>query len=148
MNLYWDMQEQKLVTGLTDSRKITRLTFVLRDYIPVSLYLLEAQSNINEPYAVTSITAGHAIKFGAKEALTDATYLSEQATWTETGSGSDLYYAGSIPLDDAALIAALVGETSLDLYAEFTTQDGDGKHYLSTQFTLRVIPDVITGGEA
>lgn len=148
MNLYWDLQDQKLVYGLTNSRKVERVTYVLRDFVPVSLYLLETQANVNQPYTVRAITSGHAIKFGAKAALTDETYLSELATWTETGSGQGLYYAGSIPLNSAALIAAMVGVLELDLIAELTTQDGDGKHYLSTQFTLRVKPDVITGGEA
>lgn len=147
MNLFIDIANQKMIRSLSGGT-VTGYTFVLRDALPVKLYLVAEQSNITAPYAVTAITAGHSVKFGAKLALTDTTYLVEQATWTETGSGSDTYYAASIPLDGAALIAAVSGLASLALHAEFTTQDGDGKHYSSTQFTLTIIPDVITGSEA
>jgi hypothetical protein len=147
-NLYWAVDEQRLVPGIGGGETVSTITSVLRDAMPVAIYLVTAQDSITAPYAVTSIGAGLSIKFGAKAALTDATYLSEQATWTETGSGSTLRYEASIPLDGAALIAAMTGLSSLTLFAEFTTQDGDGKHYDSTRFSLKIIPDVITGSEA
>jgi len=148
MNIFWDIQGQQLIPGLNGGGAITLYTVVLRDVWPVSLYLCAEQSNINVPYAVSAITSGHAVKFGAKSALTATTYLSEQATWTSAGSGSTQRYEASIPLDGAALIAAMTGLMALDLIAEFTTRDADGNEYLSTQFNITVVPDVITGSES
>jgi hypothetical protein len=147
MNLYWNIDNQQMLASLYGGTLPT-VTMVLRDKFPVDLYLVTAQASVIEPYAVTTITAGHAVKFGAKLALSDTTYLAEQDTWTETGSGATTHYAAAIPLDGATLIAAMAGLSALDLLAEFTTQDADGKHYLSTKWALRVIPDVITGSEA
>ena len=147
MNLFWNINAQQLIPGLAGGGAVTLIICVLRDALPVSLYLCNEQSNISTPYAVTAITSGHSVKFGAKAALTDLTYLSEQATWTPAGSGATQRYEAGIPLDGAALIAAMTGLSSLDLFAEFTTQDAAGHQYLSTKFTLRVIPDVITGSE-
>lgn len=146
MNLYWDIASQKLVAGLSGG-SVTGYTFVLRDSLPVSLYLVAEQSNVTVPYAVTSITSGHSVKFGAKAALTDTTYLVEQATWVSAGSGSTQRYEASLPLNGASLIAAMSGLNSLALFAEFTTQDSDGKQYLSTRWTLTVVHDVIQGTE-
>ena len=134
--------------ALTSKAEVAGFTYVLRDSLPISLYLVQSQSNVTTPYAVTAITSGHSVKFGAKAALTDATYLVEQATWTSAGSGATQRYEASLPLNGAALITAMTGLTSKTLFAEFTTQDSNGKQYNSTQFSLIIIPDVITGSEA
>ena len=146
MNLYWDTQNQKFLSSLAGG-SVTALSFVLRDALPISLYLCHRQSSILTPYVVESITSGHSIKFGAKAALTDTSYLVEQDTWTPAGSGSTQRYEASLPLNGASLISAMTGLYSLALFAEFTTQDGYGKQYISSQFTLTIIPDVITGSE-
>lgn len=147
MNIFWDTANQRLVKALTSKAEVAGFTFVLRDAMPITLYLVTEQSSILTPYAVAAIASGHSVKFGAKAALTDTTYLVEQATWTPAGSGSTQRYEASLPLDGAALIAAMAGLPSLALFAEFTTQDADGKQFLSTQFTLTIIPDVIQGTE-
>lgn len=147
MNVFWDIANQRLVRALTSKAAVAGYTCVLRDAVPVTLYLVAEQSNVTTPYAVTEIASGHSVKFGAKAALTDTAYLSEQATWTPSGSGATQCYLGSFPLNGASLVSAMAGLSALSLFAEFTTQDNDGKQYLSTQFSLKIIHDVIQGTE-
>jgi hypothetical protein len=144
MNIYWSTDEQKLVGGFTNPTQKESFTFVLRDSLTIGLYLVAPQSTQGTPYVISSLTSGHHIEFGAKRYLTDSSYLISQTTWTEKSSG---YYEGTLPLNGASLIAAMSGQTSLTLYAEFTTIDGSGKNYLSTQFEITIIHDVITGAE-
>jgi hypothetical protein len=147
MNIYWDISNQRFVKSLNSDVEVTGLSFVLRDAVPVSLYLVSEQSNIITPYTVTKITSGHSVKFGAKLALTDKTYLIEQDTWMPAGTGATQRYEASLPLNGAALISAMAGLNQLALFAEFTTQDYNGKQYLSTKLSLTVVPDVIQGTE-
>lgn len=147
LTLYWSYTEQKLVKALTSKVAVTSIAAVLRDVQPVTIYLVTPQSSQATPYVageIADIGAGLHIEYGAKGALTDATYLSQQQTWTETGS---TYYVGDFPLDGASLISAMSGITSKTLYAEFTIVDGAGKNYLSTQFNLVISHDVIQGTE-
>ena len=147
LTLYWSYTEQKLVKALTSKVAVTSIAAVLRDVMPVDLYLVTPQAVQATPYVageIADIGEGLHIEFGAKAALTDTTYLCRQQTWTETGS---TYYAGNFPLDGAALGMAMSGITSKTLYAELTIVDGAGKNYLSTQFNLVISHDVIQGTE-
>jgi len=150
MNIYWDMQNQKLVPSLTSTSKIERYDFILRDLLPVTLRVCNEQTNINVPYVVTAIDADKSIKFGAKALatyITDTDFLFSQATWTEVGSGTNTTYTADIELNTAELIAAIGSSSYLDCQAEFTIQNASNKNELSTQTTFRIYPDVIKGTE-
>lgn len=148
--LYWDMQNQQMITGLNSATAISQFNFVLRDTLPVVLRVVAAQANINVPYVVTAIDAGKSIKFGAKALatyMTDTEFLFSQATWTQSGSGVNTIYSANLSLNTAALIAALSTSAYLDCKAEFTILNGSNENELSTQFTMRICPDVIKNTE-
>jgi hypothetical protein len=151
MNIYWSHNEQKMIQSLNSTATVSRYDFVLRDSLPVTLRVCNAQAVQNVPYIVTSIGAGKAIKFGAKALATyatDTSFLFSQATWTESGTGETTTYTANIPLNTSELIAAIGTSSYLDCKAEFTILDISGNtHELSTQFAMRIYPDVITGSE-
>jgi hypothetical protein len=150
MNLYWDFQNQKMVASLNSTAAVTRYDFVLRDTLPVTLRVCNTQSVLNVPYVVTAIDAGKSIKFGAKALATYATdteFLFSQATWTEAGTGESTTYTANIEFNTSELIAAIGSESYLDCKAEFTILNGSNENELSTQFTIRVLKDVVTGSE-
>lgn len=150
MNMYWSHNEQKMIASLNSTAQVTQYDFVLRDSLPVTLRVVNAQSTINVPYVVTAIDAGSSIKFGAKALstyATDANFLFSQATWTEAGTGESTTYTADIPLNTAELIAAIGDSEYLDCKAEFTIENALSEHELSTQFTMRIYPDVIKGTE-
>lgn len=152
MNLYWDLQNQKMIASLNSaaSSAVTRYDFVLRDTLPVVLRVCNAQSVMNVPYVVTAIDSGKSIKFGAKALATyttDAGFLFSQSTWTEAGSGENTTYSANITLNTSELIAAMGSNPYLDCKAEFTILNASNENELSTQFTIRILADVITGSE-
>lgn len=150
MPIYWDMSNQKMVPSLNSSTKITQYDFVLRDVLPVTLRVCNWQAVLNTPYVVTAIDAGSAIKFGAKALATYATdpdFLFSQGTWTAAGTGEDTTYTADITLNTAELIAAIGTSSYLDCKAEFTILNVGNDNELSTQFTMRIYKDVITGSE-
>jgi hypothetical protein len=150
MNIYWSLQEQKLMPSLNSTAQITQFNFVLRDTIPVVLRVCNTQSVQNVPYVVTAIDAGKSIKFGAKALATyatDAEFLFSQATWTAAGSGTTTTYTANINLNTAELIAAIGTAAYLDCKAEFTILNASNENELSTQVTFRILKDVVTGSE-
>lgn len=150
MNMYWSFNEQKMVPSLNSTAEVTQYDFVLRDSLPVTLRVVNAQSSINVPYVATAIDAGSSIKFGAKALATystDANFLFSQATWVASGSGATTIYSADIQLNTAELIAAIGTSEYLDCKAEFTIENSLSEHELSTQFTMRIYPDVIQGTE-
>ena len=147
MNIYWWKDDQQLVAGLYSESKVTGYDWVLRDVIPVNLYVVESQSNINQPYAVTAIAGSESIEFGAKENRSDAAFLFSQDTWTPTGSGDSQRYVAEISLNTAELIAAIGSNDTIDVFGEFTIVQADGDNVLSTQFTIEVTRDIISGSD-
>lgn len=147
MNLYWDTQNQRLVPTLFNTSAIASMTFILRDTLPVRLYIVAPQNSATTPYAVTDIEATESIAFGAKKLLADADFTISQATWTGTGSGTSKYYAADIVLNTAEMIAAIGSADTVTLRAEFTIVGADNSNRLSTQFDLVINRDVIVGDE-
>lgn len=148
LSLYWDLQNQRLVPSLYSTGKITAMTFVLRDKVPVSLALVTEQASTVQPYTVTELASGQSIRFGAKTAVTESGFVVSQFTWADNGEElPDRRYTADIDLNTAELIAAIGVLSTIALVAEFTILNGDGSNELSTQFTLNVIPDVIVGTE-
>lgn len=150
MNMYWDFQNQKMVASLNSAAAVTQYDFVLRDTLPVVLRVCNTQSVLNVPYVVTAIDAGKSIKFGAKALATYATdgeFLFSQATWTAAGTGENTTYSANIQLNTSELIAAISTASYLDCKAEFAILNASNENELSTQFTMRIYKDVITGSE-
>ena len=147
MNIYWDIENQRIVAGLNSRSLVTQFNFFLRDTIPVDLILCAPQANVNQPYSVQSLDVGDSIRFGAKAAVTDSAFLFSCASWVASGSGTTQKYTGSFQMNTAALIAALGSLASLAVKAEFTIVQPDNSHALTTQFSIVVYPDVIIGTE-
>jgi hypothetical protein len=123
------------------------MTLVLRDTIPIHLYIVTEQYSEVTKYAVSDIEALHTISFGAKAALTDAEFDVSENTWTPVGSGTDKYYSANVELNTAELIAAIGDLNTITLKAEFTIVSPTGANQLSTQFDLTINRDVIVGTE-
>ena len=147
MNLYWDTQNQKLVPSLYSTASISTMTLVLRDTVPVHLYIVTPQNSAVQPYTVGDIAALHTIAFGAKAVLADTEFDISENTWEAVGSGTDKYYGADVELNTAELIAAIGGSNTITLKAEFTIVSPAGANQLSTQFDLVINRDVIVGTE-
>lgn len=152
MNIFWSYNEQKLVSSLNSTAAVTQYDFVLRDTLPISLYVVDLKTtgNItNVPYQVTALAGDQAVKFGGKALATfatDAEFLFSQGTWTLTGTGESSVYSANVTLNTSELIAAMGTASYLDCKVEFTILH-DANHELSTQCTWRIYKDVITGSE-
>jgi hypothetical protein len=147
MNIYIYRNNQQLVAGLNSTQPVTQYNWILRDTIPIDLYIVQRQTNINTPFAVTAIGAGESIAFGAKAAYADTEFLFSQNSWTPEGSGATQRYTADVSLNTAALIAAMAAVDELTVKAEFTFIQPDNSHALTTQFDIKVTRDVIIGSE-
>jgi len=148
MNMFWDLQNQRLVTGLYSTATVASYSLVLRDKVPVSLALVTPQASATQPYAVTELSSGQSIRFGAKKVVTDSGFVVSAFTWADNGLAlPSRRYTADIDLNTAELIAAIGALSTLAIVAEFTILNGDGSNELSTQFTINIKPDVIVGTE-
>jgi hypothetical protein len=148
LNLYLDLQNQKLVPSVYSTNKITSMDLMLRDTYPIALYLLSEQSNTSQPYVIGDLlAAGETIAFGAKEDEDDADFLFSQSTWTKSGSGTTTKYFADLSLNTAALIDAIGDDDDLTVKAEFTVVGTSNENRYSTKFSIKVIKDVISGSE-
>jgi hypothetical protein len=150
MNIYWDIQNHEFVKSLTRGSTVQKLSWTLRDQVPVVLYIVTPNDS-DQSYTAQEATAGFSVKFTAKQAasLTGAALIF-QGTWTLVGTGAAAYYTGTIDLNVEGLITAVEAATNhyVDLVAEFVLQDANGVHQDSTQVTLRVTEDVLRGTES
>jgi hypothetical protein len=148
MNIYWDYAEHKLVKDLAGTQQITELTWILRDIIPVTLYVVTPAGSGSNYYQATDAPAGCAPVFGAKASSGLAgAHLVYQPTWSKSGSGATAKYAANVSLATQELIDAVGSAASLEIVGEFTMLDASGNNRDSTQFTLYVKPDVTRGTE-
>jgi hypothetical protein len=148
MNIYWHKDNQELAKSLYDEQAVSQYNWFLRDVIPVSLYIVQKNTgSINVPFAVTDIADGESIRFGAKAAYADTSFLFSQASWTGSGSGTSRKYSATISLNTAALIAAMASVDELTVKGEFTIIQADNSNALTTQFDIKVMRDVIIGTE-
>ena len=142
MKLYWDYANLCLLTALDPAKPMGRLAWVLRDKVPVDIYLVN--DNGSGAYAAVAVPAGLAIKFGANtEASLAEPLLIDAPSWTPSGTKN----SASVDLSSAALISAIGTEETLDLIGEVTLQAEDGSQEYSTQFNLRIHADVYHGSE-
>lgn len=143
MNIFWDKENHEFVAGLSDSNLVTRLDWILRDTVPVVLYIV-TPSTTDQTYTPAAAPAGYSPRFSLKASGSfDGAALAAQATWTQTlDADSKIVYTANISLNTAALIAAVGALTELDLVGEFTLQDASGLNADSTQIDVRIKPDV------
>lgn len=146
MNCYWDYQNRIMVSGLDNTQQLQGLEWYLRDALAVSLYLCEEKDD-DAGFDAVAAPSGYAVKFGIKASrLASATLLVYQGTWAYA-AGPPIVYSGSVNLNTAALIAAVGTEDELDVIGELTLQAADGSHRDTTQFAIRIIPDILIGTE-
>ena len=148
MNIFWDIQNQKFITSLTNSAQISRWDWVLRDQVEVNLYVVQPDPTTGS-YVQQEAPAGFAPKFGirvTRESVTPVDPLVFAGTWVLSGSGTSAKYIGTINLGDAALIAAIGISPYLDVWCEAVMRDISGTDTSSTQTEARIYFDVIRGG--
>ena len=151
MKLYWDIQNHEFVMGLTDSQTLQRLDWILRDQVPVELYIVTP--NTSQGYTQQEAPSGYTIRCGVKASGSfSGNPLATNYTWTLVGSGATAYYTGTVNLNTSELIAVVEAESQtedyLDLVAEFCFQDGSGNNRDSSQLTCRVTKDINRTGQA
>jgi len=149
MKIYWDIQNHCFVESLTNSQEQQQWELMLRDSVPVELYII-TPDDATGAYVQQEVPAGYGIRFSAK--VSAATFagapLIASADWTLSGSGTSAKYTGTLNLNTAELIAAVGVLEQLDIIAEFSFEALGGVQADSTQISLRVKPDVHRTGDA
>lgn len=144
MNIFWDIQNRKLVSGFSAVSALGSMTLVLRDVYPITLAICDpstAAYGVN--YVARPLAAGESIAFALKPpASLSGDSLIPSGSWVLSGAGTAARYAGTWNLNTQPLAAALGSLTTLALKAEFTIIGSDNAHQCSTQFDVNVIPDV------
>ena len=149
MNIYWDYLNAILAKDLSGSNQISDLTWVLRDQVPIVLYLVEPATSGGDYYQVVENPSGCAPVFGAKASSGLAgAHLIYNAAFVKTGTGATTKHTATLNLNTAELIAAVPAAATVELIGEFVLVDASGNHRDSCQFTLYVKPDVTRGTEA
>lgn len=145
MKLYWDIDNDLIVTGFNNAQPVYELTMVLRDKVAIELNVVRVAASGANYYELVNLAAGRSPYFGAKTAAgLAAAHLVVQPTWTHGATG---IYTATLALGQDNLIAAVGTSSTLALVAEFTQVDEAGDNFNSTQFALNVIPDVTRGTE-
>lgn len=150
MDIIWDITNHRFLDSLTNSQELQRFDWILRDTVPVRLYIVNETA---AGYVQQEAPAGKTPKFTAKAlASLSGDALVFCGAWTLNESGETAYYTADVDLNVTALIAAHEAgkNTSMewDIRAEFCFQDANGVDYDSTQIDLRIIEDVHRAGEA
>ena len=139
MNIYWDIDNNEFVAGLTKPQKVSEIAWRLRDLVYVTLYTVRPVASTGAYYELVAPPAGWTPAFCAKS-VRDGSDLVALKVWTLEALGK---YSGIINLDTPALIAALAGIDELDVTGEFVLQDEDGFNRDSSQFVLTIEKDVM-----
>jgi len=148
MNVFWDINSQKLVSGLSASpaSSIKSYSMILRDYNAIMLYVVAptVPTSANQPFTPMVIDAGASISFAMKDpAHLELGPLVSCVVWTPgTDALGNPTYSGQWILNTADLITFMGAKSSATLRAEFTLVQG-GNDQFSTQFDVVITPDVI-----
>lgn len=147
MNIYWDIQNHRFLSDVQSGQRINRLDWILRDQVPVTLYI--CQPNSTGGYTVQEAPASYSVVFGLK-AEYDGALIASQSTWTLSGSGTGATYPATVDLNTTEAIAAISSADTdyIDAIAEFTLQDANGVNRDSTQVTCRITNDINRPTEA
>jgi hypothetical protein len=146
MKLYWDIDNDRMVSGMNSPVAITDLTMVLRDIVAIELNVVRVATAGTTYYELADLPVGRTPYFGAKPAAAlSGTHLVAQPNWTHGSTG---IYTANIYLGQDNLIAAVGAASPLTLVAEFVQISETGDNYNSTQFPLIVKADVTQGGES
>jgi hypothetical protein len=137
-----------LLASLTATQAVQRFNLVLRDQVPITLYIVQPNA-LASAYVQQEAPSGFTAKLSVKVAptATNAASLASDAlafcgTWTLSGSGATAAYAGTLDLNVQGLIAAVGTSPYLDCLLELVLQDVNGTNRDSTQVALRIKPDV------
>jgi len=141
MNIFWDYQNQMLISSLNNFAQISSFNWVLRDRLQVNLYVLSPDVSTGV-YVAGECPAGYVPRFGMRQTREGADLLSATAAWALVEVSGVKMYQGVINLADTALVAAIDGEPYLDTFVEFTLADVSDNQTSSTQTQARVYFDV------
>ena len=141
MNIYWEIDYTRIVSGLSDPRVPRRLEMASGDIVPVRIYVVERDS-IAEPFTTQVLDAAYDIKVAAKLTAAGGTYLIYEDTFEAVVSGDYTYYSGELDLGTAELSAALIGKSAVSVAFEVTLVKND-RNYSTTTIPLRITNDVI-----
>lgn len=149
MNWVWDRTNRQLVRSQYSLQTVSRLDLIVRDTYVVNVSVCTPQSgNALQSYLAGELAAGESLLFGAKTLAGIAgNYLISCASWVKVGAGAAAYYTGQITLDTVDLIAALGTSAYIDIIGELVVVGPDNSHRDSTQWPIRISPDVNRGGE-
>lgn len=153
MNLYWDYQNQKIVTSLY-SAATPVITWVLRDLVPINLFCVIPYVPYvsNQPYIATEFLDGYTFKLAGKVAGSfKSNPLFSCSYWEKIGTGSACYYQGCLRLENPALIAAMEGDSSssmevenLKVTIEIAAKTDEGEQVASSQLAnVSIILDLM-----
>lgn len=145
----WDRVNRQLVKSQYSSQLVARMDLIVRDTYTVRISVCSPQTgNALQAYLAGELAAGESLLFGAKTFSGLAgNYLFACASWTLVGTGSAAYYQGEVSLDTENLVTELGTKEYVDVIGEVVVVGGDNTHRDSTQWAIRVSPDVNRGGE-
>lgn len=141
MNLYWEIDAQRLVSGLDDGTEPGYLVFPARDVIPIRLFVVERDS-IEDSFVATTLGSGETITFQGKATPASASELWNTAGASWEQDADDLAYEGTLDLNTDALVAAIASLANKMVYGEICMLKSS-RHRYSTRFLVQVRNDVI-----
>jgi len=142
MNIYWEIDYRRLATGTRDDTVIGRIAMPARDLVPVNIRIVD-RDYVYEEYTVSELADDETIRFGAKSAFDDATYLFDETTWTLDDTDSDdPFYEGELDLNTNELVSAIGTTPTLTVWGELAVVK-DSRNYHTTRFLIDVANDVV-----
>ena len=150
-NIYWSYTEAKLISSVYVNGEADDFTWVLRDVVPINLYVVTPQNVTLQPYIIGEMPVGYTFKLSAKPegSFSGNPYLCGY-DFVKSGTGEETVYTCNIRLNNDVLVPHMEGDSSssmevdkLELVGELTRVSGEGENCDSTQFTIFIIPDVI-----
>lgn len=144
MNIYWNIQDNKLHQGPSNS-VFSSLSWVLRDQYDINIYIMQPDATTGA-YTVQEAPSGWfpkaAIKYYDAAGLT-GNNLVYAGTWTKNGTGENAYYNGTLNLNTTELIDDISADTSKTYKLEFTLQNASLENRNSTQINVKIAADII-----
>lgn len=147
MNIYLDIQNHAVVQGLNNAAPVSGFRLVLRDQVPVTLYVLTVDA-VTGNYVQGELPAGKSLIFGANTSGNIANARPVYTpTWTKSGTGANAVYLGVLTLADSKLAALVPGSDPVLFTGEFRIVNADGTYGDSCEFPLTILPDINRSGQ-
>ena len=144
MNLFWDTDKRRLVESYSDDTTVNEITIAARDVETFAVAMLARTGTPATPFSIKALPAGAQIVFGAKYDL-DGVYCTYGDVFVQSGSGDDIVHTGDCNFNTAGTLAALADEDDVLVKGEIALILSTGKKAWSTQFTIRIVADVVRG---